>query len=327
MFPEVRLRRLRSHPRLRRMLGTPMPGPEKMIWPAFVVPGDHVREPIESMPSQERLSIDQLLLEVASLVKAGIGGILLFGLADAHEKDEDGSAAYAEEGLVQRAVRAIKESFPDFLVIADLCVCAYTDHGHCGPLNDEGDVVNDLALESLAKTALTMAAAGADMVAPSAMMDGQVTTIRNALDQAGYTQTLILSYSTKFASALYGPFRDAEKSDPQQGDRQGYQAAYADAKTARRESVFDETEGADILMIKPALFYLDILAQMRAATDLPIAAYHVSGEYAMLHSTSEKGWGELKARVRESTLAMARAGADIIITYWANQYDDFFRDE
>ena len=327
MFPEVRLRRLRTHPRLRRMLGTPIPGPEKMIWPAFVVPGEQVREPIDSMPGQERLSIDQLIADVAQLVERGIGGILLFGIAQSHEKDACGTAAFAEEGVVQQAVRALKQAYPDFLVIADVCVCAYTDHGHCGPLTDEGEVSNDLALESLSKTALSMAVAGADMVAPSAMMDGQVHAIRTALDEAGFTQTLILSYSTKFASALYGPFRDAEKSSPQEGDRQGYQANYADAKTARRESVFDEVEGADMLMIKPALFYLDILSQMRATTDLPIAAYHVSGEYAMIHATAEKGWGELKALARESTVAMVRAGADILITYWANQYDEIFRDD
>jgi porphobilinogen synthase len=298
-----------------------------MIWPAFVVPGDQIREPIESMPGQERLSIDQLLLDAAQLVERGIGGILLFGLAGAHEKDSCGSAAFSDEGIVQQAVRALKQAYPDFLVIADVCVCAYTHHGHCGPLTDDGEVANDLALESLSKTAHSMAVAGADIVAPSAMMDGQVQAIRTALDDAGFTQTLILSYSTKFASALYGPFRDAEKSSPQEGDRQGYQADYTDAKTARRESVFDEVEGADMLMIKPALFYLDILSQMRAATDLPIAAYHVSGEYAMIHATAEKGWGEVKALARESTVAMVRAGADILITYWANQYDEIFRDD
>ena len=215
MFPEVRLRRLRAHPRLRRMLGTPIPGPEKMIWPAFVVPGEQVREPIDSMPGQERLSIDQLIADVAQLVERGIGGILLFGIAQSHEKDACGTTAFAEEGVVQQAVRALKQAYPNFLVIADVCVCAYTDHGHCGPLTDEGEVANDLALESLSKTARSMAAAGADMVAPSAMMDGQVHAIRTALDEAGFTQTLILSYSTKFASALYGPFRDAEKSSPQ----------------------------------------------------------------------------------------------------------------
>jgi porphobilinogen synthase len=326
MFPEVRLRRLRQSNGIRRLLSTPLPGPEKLIWPTFVIPGENRREPIESMPGQARLSIDQLLIDLAPLFQNGLGGILLFGLADASEKDPHGHAAYAPHGTVQNAVRAVKEAFPQLVVIADVCICAYTDHGHCGPLTPAGEVDNDASLAILQKVACSMAAAGADMVAPSSMMDGQVMAIREALDAANHTDTLIMSYSTKFASSLYGPFRDAEQSTPGEGDRTGYQAAPGDLRTALRESELDEDEGADILMLKPALFYLDILAQLRANTDLPLAAYNVSGEYAMLHATAEKGWGDLKEMVRESILALSRSGADIIITYWANQYEQLLKD-
>lgn len=326
MFPEVRLRRLRQSNGIRRMLSTPLPGPEKLIWPTFVIPGENRREPIESMPGQARLSTDKLLIELAPLVQNGLGGVLLFGLADTGEKDSHGSAAYATHGTVQEAIRAVKEAFPQLVVIADVCVCAYTNHGHCGPLNSTGGVDNDASLSILEKVACSMAAAGADIVAPSAMMDGQVIAIRKALDAADYTQTLIMSISTKFASSLYSPFRDAEKSSPGEGDRNGYQAAPGDLRTALRESKFDEDEGADILMLKPALFYLDILSHLRANTDLPLAVYNVSGEYAMIHATADRGWGDLKAMVRESMIALSRSGADLIITYWANQYEQLLQD-
>jgi porphobilinogen synthase len=325
MFPETRLRRLRQTAGIRNMLNSPLPGPEKFIWPAFVVDGAAKREPIESMPGQSRLSADQLLIDLEPVVESGVSGVLLFGLVEDSEKDHAGTAAYNEKGAVQRTIREVKQKYPDLVVTADVCVCAYTDHGHCGPLTESGDVDNDAANEVLAKIAVSYAAAGADIVAPSAMMDGQVQAIRTALDANQFDKTLLMSYSTKFASAMYGPFRDAEKSKPGKGDRKGYQASYGDLRTALRESELDEAEGADMLMIKPSLFYLDVLAQIRETTDLPIAAYNVSGEYSMLHATAERGWGDLKGMVQESTAALSRAGADILISYWANQYDALFR--
>ena len=325
MFPETRLRRLRQSAGIRSMLNTPLPGPEKMIWPAFVIEGAAKREPIESMPGQSRLSADQLLIDLEPVVESGVGGVLLFGLVEDSEKDPAGTAAYKGNGVVQQAIREVKKRFPELVVTADVCVCAYTDHGHCGPLTSNGEVDNDAANEVLAKIALSHAVAGADIVAPSAMMDGQVQTIRMALDANGFDQTLLMSYSTKFASAMYGPFRDAEKSRPGKGDRKGYQASYGDLRTALRESEMDEAEGADMLMVKPSLFYLDVLARLRETTDLPLAAYNVSGEYSMLHACAERGWGDLKGMVQESTTALVRAGADILISYWANQYDELFR--
>lgn len=326
MFPETRLRRLRQSAGIRQMLNAPLPGPEKFIWPAFVIGGTHQREPIEAMPGQSRLSVDQLLIDLEPVVESGIKGLLLFGLVEDSEKDFQGSEAFNDQGTVQQAIRAVKQTFPSLVVTADVCVCAYTSHGHCGPLLESGDVDNDAANAVLAKIATSYAAAGADIVAPSAMMDGQVQAIRTALDAQNFTDTLLMSYSTKFASAMYGPFREAEKSQPGAGDRKGYQASFGDLRTALRESELDEAEGADILMVKPALFYLDVLAHLRAATDLPLAAYNVSGEYAMLHATADRGWGDLKGMVQESTAALTRAGADLLISYWANQYNTFFRD-
>jgi porphobilinogen synthase len=291
-----------------------------------VIDGAAKREPIEAMPGQSRLSVDQLLIDLEPVVESGVGGVLLFGLVEDSEKDFQGSEAYNDKGTVQRAIREVKERFPELVVTADVCVCAYTDHGHCGPLTKSGDVDNDAANEVLAKIAVSYAAAGADIVAPSAMMDGQVEAIRTALDSNGWNNTILMSYSTKFASAMYGPFREAEKSQPGKGDRKGYQASYGDLRTALRESEFDEMEGADMLMVKPSLFYLDVLAKMREATDLPIAAYNVSGEYSMLHATAGRGWGDLKGMVQESSAALVRAGADILISYWANQYNALFRD-
>ena len=302
-----------------------MPGPEKLLWPTFVIEGENRTEPIDSMPGQKRLTTDRLLRELEPLAKLGIGGVLVFGGVEASRKDSAGSAACSEKGVVQRAVAAVRREFPDLPVFTDVCLCAYTHHGHCGPLAADGHVDNDGANEMLARTAVSHAAAGAHAVAPSAMMDGQVAAIRRALDVAGFPDTIIMSYSTKFASAMYGPFREAGQSAPQHGDRRGYQAAGADLRTALRESALDEAEGADILMVKPALFYLDVLARLRDRTDLPIAAYNVSGEYAMLIAAAERGWGDLGAMVRESTSAMARAGADIIITYWAGRFAEIFQ--
>jgi porphobilinogen synthase len=323
-FPQVRLRRLRRTPFLLRLFDAPLPGPEKFIWPVFVKEGDGIKDPIDAMPGQCRMSPDILLRELEPVVASGIGGTLIFGLPREDEKDATGSAASGEDGIVQTAVRAVKREFPDLVVCTDVCLCAYTDHGHCGPLDPTGSVANDAANEVLANVAVSHAAAGADIVAPSAMMDGQVAAIRAALDNAAMPDTLIMSYSTKFASGMYGPFREAEQSAPQHGDRKGYQASFADARTALRESALDEAEGADILMVKPALFYLDVIARLRERTDLPIAAYNVSGEYSMLIAAAERGWGDLHSMVRESTQAIARAGADIVITYWANRYGEVF---
>ena len=323
-YPIMRLRRLRRTAGLRRLFDQAPPGPEKFIWPTFVKPGTKVREPIEAMPGQHRLSADLLPETVEPLVKTGIGGVLLFGLAEPGEKDATGSGAFREDGAVQRAVRELRRAFPELVIATDVCVCAYTDHGHCGPLDAAGGVDNDAANAVLARVARSHAEAGADIVAPSAMMDGQVLAIRDGLDEAGFEQTVIMSYSTKFASAMYGPFREAEESAPRHGDRRGYQASYADLYQAMRESALDEDEGADILMVKPSLFYLDILSRLRDETDLPIAAYNVSGEYSMLIAAAERGWGELAPMVRESLTALVRSGADILISYWASRYAEIW---
>lgn len=289
-FPDVRLRRLRRTPSIRRLFDAPVPVPEKMIWPVFLVAGEKCREPIDAMPGQNRYSVDQLLIDLEPVVAQGVGGVLLFGQAK-HEKDNGGSEAFDDRGVVQRAIPVIKRVFPELVVMTDVCLCAYTAHGHCGPLDRRGEVDNDAANGLLAKVAVSHAAAGADVVAPSAMMDGQVAAIREALGENGFDETLLMAYSTKFASAMYGPFRDAENSAPSAGDRKGYQASYGNVRAALRESDFDEEEGADILMVKPALFYLDVLATLRERTDLPVAAYNVSGEYSMLIAAAERGWG------------------------------------
>ena len=325
-YPETRLRRLRRTPLLRRMFDSPLPGPEKFMWPVFVKEGQGVCEPIEAMPGQSRLSPDRLVAEVERVARMGVSSVLVFGLAEKAQKDGAGTFAYDDKGAVQKAVRLLRREFPDLVIATDVCVCAYTTHGHCGPLTASGDVDNDASNEILARMAVSHAAAGADIVAPSAMMDGQVAVIRRALDESDFQQTLLMSYSTKFASAMYGPFREAEQSAPQKGDRRGYQASYGNLRLALRESTLDEAEGADILMLKPSLFYLDVLAQLRDRTDLPIAVYNVSGEYSMLIAAAERGWGDLRGMVRESTAALSRAGADLLISYWANRYDEIFKE-
>jgi len=249
---------------------------------------------------------------------------LLFGQTE-QDKDEGGSGAFDERGVVQQAVPAIRRAYPELVVMTDVCLCAYTAHGHCGPLAPDGSVDNDAANGLLARVAVSHAAAGADVVAPSAMMDGQVAVIRAALEENGFDQTLLMAYSTKFASSLYGPFREAERSSPSSGDRQGYQASGGNLRAALRESDFDEDEGADILMVKPALFYLDVLSRLRERTDLPLAAYNVSGEYSMLIAAAERGWGDRDAMARESLTAIRRAGAEIILTYWAPRYRELFK--
>ena len=325
MFPETRLRRLRRTEGLRKMMGTPLPGPEKFIWPVFLREGQGVDEPISAMPGQSRMSADVLLKKLEPVVESGVGGVLLFGLTEPSKKDFQGSEAWNEQGAVQQAIPQIKAAFPDLTVFTDVCLCAYTDHGHCGSLRDGTEVNNDATLELLQKVAVSHALAGADCVAPSAMMDGQVLAIREALDDEQLTDTLLMSYSTKFASSMYGPFREAEQSAPGKGDRQGYQASYSDLRTAMRESEFDEDEGADILMVKPALMYLDVIQRLRETTDLPLAAYNVSGEYSMLIAQAERGWGDLRAMVRENMAALQRAGTDIFISYWANRYNELLK--
>jgi porphobilinogen synthase len=315
---------LRESSGMRRLLDEPAPGPERFLWPLFVAPGRGLSEPIEAMPGQNRLSVDRLGSALDPVVKDGIGGVLLFGLAEPSAKDAEGSGAWDPAGAVQRAATEIKARFPEIVVATDVCLCAYTSHGHCGPLDAGGAVDNDAAVARLARVAVSHAAAGADIVAPSAMMDGQVRAIRAALDKAGAERTAIMSYSTKFASAFYGPFRDAERSAPRTGDRCGYQASYRNPRLALRESEFDEAEGADMLMVKPALLYLDVLSRLRERTDLPIAAYNVSGEYSMLIAAAERGWGDLRAMVRESLYAIRRAGADVIVSYWAGRYREIF---
>lgn len=325
-FPEYRPRRLRRTPAIRRLLDAPLPGPERFIWPVFVIPGNRREIPIEAMPGQSRFSPDRLIKALEAPVKSGIGGILVFGVPEGEPKDAAGSTAANPDGIVPQTIRAVKKEFPPLPVFSDVCLCAYTAHGHCGPLNAAGDVDNDAANHLLAETALAHAAAGTDGVAPSAMMDGQVLAIRQALDAAGFADTILMSYSTKFASAFYGPFREAEASAPQSGDRRGYQASPANPRQAWIESALDEAEGADILMVKPASLYLDVIAGLRQRTDLPLAAYNVSGEYAMLCATAERGWGELSGMVRESVNAISRAGADILISYWANRYNELIRE-
>lgn len=332
-FPEIRLRRLRKTEALRNMLGQPFPGPEKFIWPVFVIAGLGKEIAIESMPGQFRYSIDKLILALEPVVKMGIGGIMVFGVLENKTlKTADGSYAYAAEGLVQQAVIEVKKHYPELIVFTDVCLCAYTDHGHCGMLDNKGNVVNDPSIELLGKVAVSHAAAGSDGVAPSAMMDGQICEIRNALDENGFLDTILMSYSTKFASAMYGPFREAADSSPVghagdiviPSDRKTYQLPYNNTFEALRESQLDEIEGADILMVKPSLFYLDIIAKLKEDTMLPLAAYNVSGEYSMLIASAERGWGDLNSMVRESIAALQRAGTDIFISYWANQYKQIF---
>lgn len=323
-YPDVRLRRLRRTAALREMFALPEPGPEKFIWPVFVVPGQGRREPIASMPGQFRLSADELVKELAPVVAQGVTSVLLFGQHEGDGKDECGSPAADPHGAVQRAIPVLRAAYPQLVILTDVCLCAYTSHGHCGPRDAAGDIDNDAACEMLARVAVSHARAGADGVAPSAMMDGQIAAIRRALDDEGLKKTLLIAYSTKFASQMYGPFRDAENSAPSQGDRQGYQASCRDPRTALRESLFDEAEGADALMVKPALFYLDLIREVSARTLLPVMAYNVSGEYAMLHAAAEKGYCDLYATARESLDAIFRAGATQVISYWAPFYDRIY---
>jgi porphobilinogen synthase len=291
-------------------------GVENLILPLFAVHGRGVRDPIGSMPGVSRLSLDELLKEAKDAASMGIPAILLFGVPQS--KDPRGSEAYAEDGIVQQAARAVKETIPDLLVITDVCLCQYTSHGHCG-LVEDGRIKNDASVELLARVALSHMESGADIVAPSDMMDGRVGAIRETLDEAGYTETPIMAYSAKYASAFYGPFREAVESAPQFGDRRSYQMDPANAAEALREVGLDVDEGADIVMVKPALPYLDVIARVRQEFGLPLAAYSVSGEYAMIKAAAQLGWLDEERCMLEALTAIRRAGADLVITYFARE--------
>jgi len=314
VFPEYRSRRLRRTAPLRALVRETRLSADQLVYPLFVVPGKKVRQQVVSMPGVFRVSVDNLAAEAEALLALGINAVILFGIPE--KKDGAGSGAHAKDGIVQRAIKQLKRSAPQLMVITDVCLCEYTDHGHCGFLVDN-EVDNDATLEILAETALSHARAGADMVAPSDMMDGRVAEIRAALDENGFELVPIMSYAVKYASAFYGPFRDAAESTPQFGDRRGYQMDPANVREALREATLDTEEGADILMVKPALAYLDIIAKLREEFDLPIAAYQVSGEYAMIKAAAANGWIDGERAMEESLLAIRRAGADIIITYFA----------
>jgi porphobilinogen synthase len=314
--PLYRPRRLRESPLLRRMVRETRLDVDNLILPLFAVHGRGVREPIASMPGVARLSIDELAREAKDAASMGIPAILLFGIPES--KDPRGSEAYAEDGIVQQAARLIKETIPDLLVVTDVCLCQYTSHGHCGIVED-GRIKNDASVDLLARVALSHAEAGADVVAPSDMMDGRVAAIREALDESGFTEVPIMAYSAKYASAFYGPFREAAHSAPQFGDRRSYQMDPANAAEALREVGLDVDEGADIVMVKPAMPYLDVIARVRQEFGLPLAAYQVSGEYAMIKAAARLGWLDEERIVMESLTAIRRAGADLIITYFARE--------
>lgn len=311
-----RPRRLRRSESVRAMVRETRLTPDDFIYPLFVCEGEGVRREISSMPGQYNLSIDELVKEAGEARAAGVRAVILFGIPE--KKDGAGSDAYAEDGIVQRATRALKREVKDLLVIADNCLCEYTDHGHCGVIRD-GDVHNDPTLELLARAAVAQAEAGADIIAPSNMMDGFVAAIRAALDKSGFEQVPILSYAVKYASAFYGPFREAAASAPQFGDRKSYQMDPANAREAMREALLDIEQGADMLMVKPALAYLDILHALRERCDLPLAAYQVSGEYAMIKAAARMGWLDETRTMWETLTSIKRAGADLILTYYAKE--------
>jgi porphobilinogen synthase len=308
------MRRLRRTPAIRNMLRETTLAVDDLIYPFFVIAGKNIKNPISSMPGNFQLSIGNLLGEVREVVDLGIPAVLLFGIPS--HKDPAATGAYDPEGVVQMAVRAIKDEFPDLVVITDVCLCEYMDHGHCGVVQD-GEIVNDVTLELLAKMAVTHAESGADFVAPSDMMDGRVAAIRNALDDEGLVDTAIMAYSSKFASAFYGPFREAAESAPAFGDRRTYQMDSANGEEAVREALLDIEEGADIIMVKPALPYLDVIHAVKQETKFPLAAYNVSGEFAMIKAAAANGWLDEERAVMEAITGIKRAGADLIITYHA----------
>jgi porphobilinogen synthase len=310
------MRRLRRTKVLRDLVRETELSPRHLVQPLFVVSGEGVREPVESMPGIERFSISELVAEASELQATGIEAVILFGIPAA--KDETGSGAYDEEGVVQLAVRALKDSHPELTVITDVCLCEYTSHGHCGFVRD-GEVENEITIELLAQTAISHAEAGADAVAPSDMMDGRIGAIRHQLDEEGHRDTPIIAYSAKYASSFYGPFREAAESAPGFGDRRGYQMDPANVREALREARLDVEEGADMVMVKPALPYLDVIRAVREDLELPIAAYQVSGEYSMLKAAAQNGWLDERRAALEALTAIRRAGADVIFTYYAKE--------
>ncbi|HET6466066.1 MAG TPA: porphobilinogen synthase [Nitrospiria bacterium] len=313
-FPQSRPRRLRQSPLLRKMVQETALSVENLICPLFVVHGKGIRKEIGSMPGTYQLSIDNLIKEAQEIRHRGIPAVILFGIP--RKKDERGSEAYSPNGIIQQAVKAVKDRVPDLIVITDVCLCEYTSHGHCG-LVKENRVLNDPTLELLARGAVSHAKAGADLVAPSDMMDGRVKSIRTALDQEGFETTPILSYAAKYASAFYGPFREAAESTPQFGDRKSYQMDPSNVREALREVAMDIEEGADIVMVKPALSYLDVIYRVRSTFNVPVAAYHVSGEYAMLKAAARLKWLDEDRAMMETLTSIRRAGADLILTYFA----------
>jgi porphobilinogen synthase len=324
-FPEQRPRRLRATPAWRELVAETRLRAGDLIYPMFVVPGEGVRNPVASMPGVAQLSVDQIVVDARAARALGVPGVILFGIPE--RKDEVGSEGYAPEGIVPRAVRALKEAVPDLLVWADVCLCEYTSHGHCGVLDEQGRVKNDETLPLLARAAVAYAEAGADAVAPSDMMDGRVGALRAALDDSGFPELPIVAYAAKYASAFYGPFREAAGSTPAFGDRKAYQMDPANAEEALREVELDLEEGADIVMVKPAGPYLDVIRRVKDAFAMPTAAYQVSGEYALIKAAAERGWLDERRIVLESLTGIRRAGADIVLTYFAPQVARWLRGE
>ncbi len=322
-FPEYRARRLRQNSGFRRMIRETRLSPDDLILPVFAAPGKNVENPIPSMPGHAQLSVDNLIKKVLEAKRLRIPAVMVFGIPE--KKDALATRAYAKDGIVQRAVKEIKNKVPDMIVITDVCLCQYMDHGHCGVV-EKGVIANDASLDLLARTAVSHAGAGADMVAPSDMMDGRVAVIREALDDDGHFNTPIMSYAVKYCSAYYGPFREAAHSAPQFGDRRTYQMDPANALEAIREATLDIEEGADIIMVKPALPYLDIICRLRDELDLPLAAYNVSGEYAMVKAAAENGWIDGEKVMMESLTGIKRAGADMILTYFALEAATFLEE-
>lgn len=323
-FPSVRSRRLRSSETIRRLVRETKLSVDDLVYPMFIAEGKNKKTEIDSMPGIFRQSIDNALFEIEDVVKLGIPAVCLFGIPDG--KDPEATSAYDIDGVIQVAITEIKRRFPELIVIADTCLCEYTSHGHCGIVIDQ-KVVNDPSIELLGKVALSQAQAGADIVAPSDMLDGRVEVIRWALDNAGFENTPIMSYAVKYASAFYGPFREAAQSAPGFGDRKTYQMDYANSREAAREIIQDVTEGADIIMIKPAIAYLDIVAMAKEIADVPVAAYNVSGEYAMVKAAAQKGWIDEKKVIEETLVSIKRAGADIIFTYFARDVARWMKEE
>jgi porphobilinogen synthase len=312
-FPATRLRRLRRTGALRSLVRETRLHLDDFVYPLFVGPATQANE---ELPAMGRFSLDDLAREAEELLGLGISAVILFGIPD--EKDDEGSGAYAADGVVQRALRSLRERYPDLVLVTDVCLCEYTSHGHCGVI-ENGEVANDATVELLARTALSHAEAGADVVAPSDMMDGRVAALRAALDEAGFAETPIVSYAAKYASAFYGPFREAAESAPSFGDRRGYQMDPANVREALRECEQDVAEGADVLIVKPALPNLDVIRAVRERFDLPVAAYNVSGEYAMLKAAAARGWLDERQAAIESLTAIKRAGADFVVSYWAKE--------